>query len=387
MSKQPVIILGAGATKACGGPLTAEILPQAIELRAELDREDFIQRLEQFLVDTFHLPEAVNRRKDRHYPALPLLISLLDIAIDRKHSLGKSRNDDGAVWDTDQLEEVRESLEYAVFAVLERQLRPIRRNECLKLIQSVFTRRTWEPHIVSLNYDLISDNSLMTLSERRPVNRDLKGERRGCFPDYGCDVATELYRRSPHKFGLLLKLHGSLNWLFCPGCSRLDIGISSSGRRMVKMLDALWREDPQEQLDLEQRYTCQGSPCPECEASVRPVMITPTHMKDYRNPHIAQVWYRAERVLRQSDRAIIVGYSLPDDDVDVTYLLKRGLGHLPPERITVVEYDRRKRPRRATQHPVGQRYVTLFGEKIDWHPEGLATYVESVRQRGHGNPG
>jgi hypothetical protein len=53
---------------------------------------------------------------------------------------------------------------------------------------------------------------------------------------------------------------------------------------------------------------------------VRPVMITPTQKKDYRNPHIAQVWYRAEELLRSASEVVFVGYSMPSDDVEVVYL-------------------------------------------------------------------
>jgi hypothetical protein len=34
-----VVVFGAGATKACGGPLTDEILPDALALRNTLERE------------------------------------------------------------------------------------------------------------------------------------------------------------------------------------------------------------------------------------------------------------------------------------------------------------------------------------------------------------
>ncbi len=103
-------------------------------------------------------------------------------------------------------------------------------------------------------------------------------------------------------------------------------------------------------------------------------MITPTHSKDYRNPHIAQVWYHAERALHRADRAFIIGYSLPHDDVDVTYLLKRGLAHVKPENITVVEHDPElNRP--ACEHPVGSRYRSLFGSRIDWQTGGFAGWL------------
>jgi len=48
-------------------------------------------------------------------------------------------------------------------------------------------------------------------------------------------------------------------------------------------------------------------------------MVTPTSLKDYRNPHIASLWYQAERALRECDRAVFVGHRLPWDDLYVPY--------------------------------------------------------------------
>ena len=129
--------------------------------------------------------------------------------------------------------------------------------------------------------------------------------------------------------------------------------------------------------DLHQRYTCHGSPCRDCGTYVTPVMISPTHLKDYRNPHISQVWYQADRALRRANRVVIAGYSMPWDDVDVIYLFKRSLGDLPAKDITVVGWDEARRP--AREHPVGQNYVKIFGEGIDWHPEGFAEFATNWR--------
>jgi hypothetical protein len=56
-------------------------------------------------------------------------------------------------------------------------------------------------------------------------------------------------------------------------------------------------------------------------------LITPTHRKDYRNPHLARVWYEAERILQRANRVIFVSYSLPGDDVEVDLLAQAWLGH------------------------------------------------------------
>ena len=88
------------------------------------------------------------------------------------------------------------------------------------------------------------------------------------------------------------------------------------------------------------------------------------------------VWYEAERILRESDRAIFIGYSLPEDDVEVVCLLKRSLAHLTPAQITVVDYDP-SIPVIAAQS-VGRRYRTLFGDGIDWHPERMDLWLKSA---------
>jgi hypothetical protein len=121
-----------------------------------------------------------------------------------------------------------------------------------------------------------------------------------------------------------------------------------------------------------------GTRCRECQTFRRPVLIAPTHRKDYRNPHIAQVWYQAEQSLRLAEKAIFIGYSLPDDDVEVIYLLKRSLGHLQPSSFTVVEYAASQPA--INEHPVGSRYRTLFDNEVNWRTEGFAAYVDSLRQ-------
>jgi hypothetical protein len=104
------------------------------------------------------------------------------------------------------------------------------------------------------------------------------------------------------------------------------------------------------------------------------VLITPTQIKDYRNPHVTKVWTLAEQALRNAERAIIVGYSLPADDLEVIYLLKRGLGQLAqraPEKITIVEKAADEAMQAIGNHPVGRRYRSIFGPNIDWRTDGL----------------
>jgi hypothetical protein len=356
-----VVIFGAGATKACGGPLTSEILPEVLARAEDLERGDYLGRVERFLVDNFSLPPPAMRQAD-HFPPLPLVLSLVDMAIDRGDSFGPN-------WEPGELRRVRKGLEYAVFALLEDRLRRIKQHYS-RFLRALYAAGPESVTLISLNYDIIADNALPRVAEQRNLF---------ALPDYRCDIATKTYQQVK-KFGTLLKLHGSLNWLYCPNCYRLDLGVAQSGRRTVKVLDQLYVP----RFGLERQYT-EGSPCLECGTWVLPVLITPTHLKDYRNSHIARVWYEAARALRAAQRAIFVGYSLPDDDVEVIYLLKRGLSKLAkddPRGITVVEYVPDGNRIGLAEHPVGRRYRALLGDQIEWRTEGFAAWIDEAATSG-----
>ena len=281
-------------------------------------------------------------------------MSLLDTALDRRQAFHPQ-------WDPQRVSELRQAIELRIFDLLEEKLYKAPTNNHWKLLQAVFPSPT-VPCVISTNYDLLIDTAMMSVSETRTPE--------GCLPDYHIQIRTPFYFTQGGRFGTLLKLHGSLNWLHCRTCQRIEIGASESSR-YLKVLGRLVGPT------LEQSYTPDGNPCPACGTRLRPLLIAPTHLKDYRNPHLAQVWYEAERVLRASDRAIFIGYSLPDDDVEVVYLVKRGLAHLTPDRITVVENDATMPP--LASHAVGRRYRTLFGDGVDWHPEGLDTWLPQAQ--------
>jgi hypothetical protein len=350
-----IIFLGAGATKACGGPLTNEILPKILaQTPVSISGPD--QRLnlltgflqEQFHVDAMTAPEL--------FPGLPLLMSLLDTALERRQTFDSQ-------WDFYQVSELRQAMELGIFDLLEKVLIQAPTNNHREMLMKIYPAGT-EPCVISTNYDLIVDTAMMSISELRTGD--------GKFPDYGCELTTEFYRLEHPHFGTLLKLHGSLNWLYCKTCHRLEIGASES-RRYLRVMTKLFGRPT-----LEQSYTADGAPCPTCTTKLRPLLVAPTHLKDYRNPHLTQVWYEAERVLREAERVIFVGYSLPEDDVEVIYLLKRSLAHLSSDRITVVEFDSAPIPSTLRDNAVGRRYRALFGDGLDWHPEGMDTWLAQV---------
>jgi len=343
---ETVLFLGAGATKSAQGLLTDEILPALLSAKASLQVQDpsgRVDALVEFLAKEFHVNAATPKE---HYPGLPLLMSLIDTALDRREAFyGR--------WDLDAISQLREAIEFGIFDVLEDALKKAPTSNHYEMFSKLFPSPE-QPCVVTTNYDLIADSAMMNVGR--------------AMPNYHCGIANIAQIGPEQRFGTLLKLHGSLNWLLCKTCLRLELGETDSTRYLQVLQRVVGP-------DLRSTFLTDGAPCAVCQSKLRPLLVAPSHLKDYRNPHLAQVWYEAQRVMRQARRVIFVGYSMPDDDIEVVYLVKRSLAHITdPKRITVVEFCQENPAIAASEHPVGRRYKTLFGE-IEWHAGGLDQWL------------
>lgn len=349
-----VLFLGAGATKSVRGPMTDEILPDLYEAKARLAASDpggMVGGVVAFLEQTFNVRRALAKEQ---YPSLPVLMSILDTAISRREGLGTRG--------VTALAQVRAGLELGIFDVLEASLRKFPTNNHHAMLGRIFPPGT-TPQVITTNYDLVADAALMYLSQQRQAP--------GGLPEYHCALANLAVVPPPSRYGTLLKLHGSLNWLFCRTCHRLELGATES-TRFLDIFDRIAGKD------LQQAFTPDGAACTVCSQQLLPLLVAPSHLKDYRNPHLGLVWHEAQRVLRQADAVVFVGYSLPDDDVEVVYLLKRSLLHLQPDRITVVDYYAENPAIGLTEHSVGRRYRALFGD-VNWHAGGLDVWLATQK--------
>src|SRR5262249_31704551 len=161
-----------------------------------------------------------------------------------------------------------------MFDLLEDKLNQAPTNNHYGLLNIIYPPPA-QPCVISTNYDLIIDTAMMSASEHPDRSPE------GRLPDYRIRFCTPFYGEG-QRFGTLLKLHGSLNWLHCRTCQRIEIGGSAS-KRFLRVLARLIEKEKQ---TLEQSYTPDGNPCPSCGTHFRPLLIAPTHFKDYRNPHL-----------------------------------------------------------------------------------------------------
>lgn len=294
-------------------------------------------------------------------------MSLIDTTLDKRQPFD-------AKWPIEDLRSLRRAMEYLIFVTIAHQLAMTTRSgdSHLDMLECLYDR-DHEPRIVSLNYDILIDNAMIAFAEsvgRTPM------------PWYQADISSRAYRRVENPFGYLLKLHGSLNWYDCPACHRLGLSFSEKAKTTSKAIYDLFGPDgdfeSEAPMTTEQYFQEGARACYRCDTAVQPVLVSPTHRKDYRNPHLAATWHEAERQLRKATRIVVIGYSLPDDDIDVIYMLKRALSRkqgVGRPRLEVVQYAGPG----ADLSGLKQKYAHLFGTSdFTWHDKGFEAWVESL---------
>ena len=338
-----VYILGAGATKAVApqAPLMDDFLPKAFE---RFSRDRRIRNVQKFVSDFYlgsPLPSDV-RSRQAILPRLEDVLSQLDLCVVQNRPLS-------ANYPLQRVQKLRVDLVYLIARLLRDTLRRLGRDSyaILDLVRFL----TEEDAIISLNYDIIVDNALAREFGPRRV-------------DYGVDVRLSYlsypdnYYEPAHAHQAvpsrdLYKLHGSLNWLYCPNCQALDVTLAEKGTLRV------FEKEP--------------AVCLRCHLPYQALIITPTLLKDYANGLLLQVWRKAEERITRADRVVFIGYSLADADVQIKCMIKRATYNCWSQRgqrptVTVVDKE-------GEGTEAKERYRRLFGE-VEYLPIGFVRYVQ-----------
>jgi NAD-dependent SIR2 family protein deacetylase len=150
-------------------------------------------------------------------------------------------------------------------------------------------------------------------------------------------------RPDPTRSIFLLKLHGSLNWLYCPTCNQIEITPKDKGAVKV--------------------FT-QAKECFTCGTPMEPIIVPPTYFKEMQNVYLQQIYQKSDKILRNSKKIYICGYSLPDADLHIKYLLKRAelLNSNPPEFFIINNHKNKKEPKLEKK-----RFLQFFKYKVKVH--------------------
>lgn len=184
--------------------------------------------------------------------------------------------------------------------------------------------------VISFNYDLLMDSALY-------LNCPCWNPGTG----YGINALAagdDNSRPSPGSGVLLLKPHGSFNWVACKDCGRLYVlPFDQAGAALRQpSFTALIPEPPGHRLER--------------------LIIPPSLKKDVHGKAMQQIWEKAGKALESADRMVIIGYSLPAADFLVKRLLYRSL----PFNRNLREFELVDRNNSPRGNPLTEKYLPLL---------------------------
>ncbi|MFZ5993500.1 MAG: SIR2 family protein [Thermodesulfobacteriota bacterium] len=292
MKIEDIIFLGAGASACEGAPLQGDLFREYFR-SCQIERDDRLNNeMDQRLVEFFEIFFGIDIKSgvldNVSFPTFEEILGMLELALNREESF----KDYNLTPDKPRIQRIREDLIFLIAIILDKKLRGkakyhkklINRLK-IKLSKTVF---------VSLNYDILIDNALVDLHP----SYDL---------DYGVEFTnfekpSDWKRPRTQKAVCLYKLHGSLNWLYCPTC--ISLTLTPKEKRVATLVF-----NPQI--------------CDVCGSEMAPIIIPPTFFKVMSNFYLQEIWRKAENALKQVKRIFFCGYSFPDADIHIKYLLKR----------------------------------------------------------------
>ena len=326
------IFLGAGASKADGAPVQSELFKSYFSSENITKQPDIYNEMTVFFKAMFEI-NLEDDPNEIDFPTFEEALGILDLSETRRESF-RGFDFAGAVPQGNKVQLLRLYLILVMAKAIADGLGPKPPQTCHEMLvnnlkqQGLFANTVF----VSTNYDLLIDEAL------------------GFEIDYGVEFSGANKFGSRENVGpaagKLFKIHGSLNWLYCPVCNNLNSYESKAVLRLA---------------NVEQRATKCGS----CQAVMSYVIVPPTFYKDMSRVFLSSIWNKTENALRDVGRIIFCGYSLPDADMHVKYLLKRmQTNRNEPDsvRFVLVNNCVGKEPKLAEAEE--KRYKRFFGKKV-----------------------
>jgi hypothetical protein len=209
--------------------------------------------------------------------------------------------------------------------------------------------------IVSTNYDLCLETALY----EKIGGRTLGARKTKVFEsvDFGVpfrDPASGDIVYRPQRPNIsLFKLHGSLNWLRCDACDHMYVQVAGP-------LSTLADDDP-------------PKPSNSCHCSHKPlsrIIVASSNVRDIRDSSLLSVWRSALEAMRTAGEWVIVGYSMPPEDLAIRSLLRRAYaGRKDPPVIRVFQRSTESEPRYRLDFP-----------KCDFLTSGFAGFIQQLKQ-------
>lgn len=353
-----VFIFGAGASKAENAPAAGELLFKSL---TRLRNDGHINELRRFLREFFYV--NTDNLGQIPLPTFEEVLTMVDISLARQEDFSSNLN-------YEKLSAIRDSLIYSIARILEISLTNSGKLHEL-FIKNLFdlNEETWRrASFINLNYDILLDNALIDLYGSKDLDLDYGIDFRNFVEprerDHDERVAFIQNREEwcmprKNRSVLLLKPHGSLNWLYCPNCNTVKTTKTEKGALRI------WNE----------RIVCEND-----QSYQKTLIVPPTWEKIYDNPHLTRIALKTDEALRKASNVFFVGYSLADADIKLKYLFKRALYDSDPNSrpdITAILRENRSNER---NEDVKGRYSRFFGSDVHFELRGFEYFAEHISE-------
>ena len=314
MNPTRVFIVGAGFSTYAGLPLQKDFTEALLAPRADESHpmQPLVQHLGRFVHDAFDHSETA---KARFWPDLEDVFTNIDMAANTGHHLGAAHSPSA-------LRTTRRVLLARMIRMLDERYalaESIRGPEWRKLDRFFKRLDLNQSSFISINWDTIIERKLVEMCGALRV-------------DYGCDAIAATFPKhgnvikrrelSPGQAVMpLVKIHGSVNWLYCDNCRELYWFPAKDGFKVANQL--LGRREGKK-LGVTELNDCSKWRCISCpKVPLTTRIATFSYLKALDFPMFEKSWLLAERLLRDAKKWIFIGYSLPAADYEFKHLLKR----------------------------------------------------------------
>ena len=212
-----VVFLGAGASAAEGIPLQRDLFTSYFEsLRSTGDGGPIADIVGTFFQVAFGI-DVTRLRRGRLLPTFEEVLGIVDLAVARREALHGIPMEAAESNGLDLLT-IRRSIVLALADAIRRTSPPAVALHSSMVLALQRQRRLPRTAFITTNYDTLIDDALYDHVARPQAGRDEP------VVEYGFH---EIVPSSPlgraRSAPLLLKIHGSLNWLHCPVCTDLVV--------------------------------------------------------------------------------------------------------------------------------------------------------------------
>ena len=159
----------------------------------------------------------------------------------------------------------------------------------------------------------------------------------------------------------LYKIHGSLNWLYCPICNSITITPYEGG--VMRIIENI-----------------KQAKCLNCGELTIPIIVPPTYFKNMSNVFLSTVWNKSERALRESDILVFCGYSFPEADMHIKYLLKRVQTSRLKEKLKVIVVNNHAKKRNSLREKEKNRYERFLGKDVVYTEYSFEEFAKNPKK-------